>query len=68
MNSDRKYNGDINAGELGADLMGFYIGSESKRIYDNSKRAIDEGIELIVDIRQERKSQRYLKHVMGLPV
>ncbi|HLC56690.1 MAG TPA: hypothetical protein VJJ23_05635 [Candidatus Nanoarchaeia archaeon] len=68
MNSDRSYNGNVNAGELGADLMGLYIDSESRRIETLSKITIDRGVELIIDIRKERQRKRYLAHVMSLRV
>ena len=67
MNSDRRYNGNVNF-DLFPDLAGFYIEIESKRILNKSIETIGKGIELIVNIRQERKSQRYLEHVMNLRI
>ena len=67
MNSDRRYNGNVNS-DLFPDLAEFYIESESKRILNKSIETIGKGIELIVNIRQERKSQRYLEHVMNLRI
>jgi len=68
MNSDRKYNGDVNSGALGIVIINLYINAESRRIETLSRKAIDEGIELIDDIRKERRRQRYLAHAMALPV
>ena len=68
MNSDTKYVGDVNSGLVEADLLGFYIDAESKRIDELSKKAIYEGIRLVYDIREEKERQRVLQHVMDLRV
>ena len=67
MNSDTRYTGDINS-DLGADLIAFYIDSESRRIELESERAVYEGVVLICDIKKERERQRVLEHVVALKV
>lgn len=68
MNSDTRYTGNVNEGELGVDLIGLYIETEAKRIENLSRKVIDKGVGLIIDIRKERRRNRYLAYVMSLPV
>ena len=67
MISDTRYTGDINS-DLEADLIAFYLDSESRRIELESERAVYDGIDLVYDIKKEREKLRVLGNVMALKV